>query len=93
MDMTTLRAEIDAVDIELISLLARRHRLIDRAAEIKAIEGLPADIPWRVEEVISNARCSAAEKGLDPELIGSIWRQLVTAAIRHEDRQLKGGQK
>lgn len=89
-DMPELRAEIDALDAELIALLARRRALIDRAAQIKKQRALPARIDWRVEEVIANARRHAAEKRLDPELIGAIWRQLVEAAIAQENRHLKG---
>lgn len=89
-DMPTLRAEIDALDAELIALLARRRALIGRAARIKKAAELPARIDWRVEQVVANARRHAAEQGLDPELIGAIWRQLVEAAIAQEDRHLKG---
>ncbi|RMC32994.1 chorismate mutase family protein [Paracoccus alkanivorans] len=89
-DMPALRAEIDALDAELIALLARRRALIDRAARIKKAAELPARIGWRVEQVVANARRHAAEQGLDPELIEAIWRQLVEAAIAQEDRHLKG---
>lgn len=89
-DMPALRAEIDALDAELIALLARRRALIDRAAQIKKDRALPARIDWRVEEVVANARRHATAKGLDPELIGAIWRQLVEAAIAQENRHLKG---
>ena len=89
-DMPALRTEIDALDAELVRLLARRHALIDRAAQIKKIGKLPARIDWRVEEVVANAARHAVENGLDPELIGSIWRQLVEAAIAQEDCHLKG---
>ncbi|MBU3030054.1 chorismate mutase [Paracoccus sp. XHP0099] len=90
--MTALRAEIDALDRQLIALLARRHALIDRAGRIKAAENLPARIGWRVEQVVANARHNAAAAGLEPDLIETIWRQLVEAAIAQEDRQLKGRQ-
>lgn len=90
-DMPTLRAAIDAVDQELIRLFTRRHALIDRAAQIKAVQQLPARIDARVEEVVANAQRNATENGLDPELFGSLWRQLVEAAIMQEERQLTGG--
>lgn len=89
-DMPTLRAEIDALDAQLIALFAKRRALIDRAARIKASAGLPARIDWRVEEVVANARRNAAEAGLDGDLFEAIWRQLVEAAIAQEDRHLKG---
>lgn len=87
-DMATLRARIDALDADLIALLARRHALIDRAAQIKARAGLPARIEARVEAVVLNARRHAVAHGLDPELIESLWRQIVEAAIAHEERHL-----
>lgn len=39
--MTDLRAQIDAIDVELINLLATRSLYIDQAADLKKIEGLP----------------------------------------------------
>lgn len=89
-DMDTLRARIDALDERIVDLLAQRHALIDRAARIKKATGLPARIDSRVEEVVANARRHAASRGLDPELIGSLWRQMVDAAIAQEDRHLQG---
>ncbi|WP_089345906.1 chorismate mutase [Paracoccus seriniphilus] len=89
-DMTALRQKIDEVDGQLIELLAHRRALIDRAARIKARDHLPARIDWRVEEVVENARRNAIAAGLDGELIASIWRTLVEAAIAQEDCQLKG---
>ncbi|MDO5647888.1 chorismate mutase [Paracoccus sp. (in: a-proteobacteria)] len=88
-DMTALRAEIDDLDQNLIALLARRMALIQRAAEIKARDGLPARIDVRVEQVALNARRNAQAAGLDPDLIENIWRQLIEAAIAQEDLHLK----
>lgn len=54
-DMPALRARIDDVDRQLMALFAHRHALIDRAAQIKRGNGLPARIDDRVEEVAMNA--------------------------------------
>lgn len=89
-DMATLRAHIDALDEQLVGLLAQRHALIARAARIKEQIGLPARIDERVEEVVANAGRHAASRGLDRALIETIWRQLVEAAIAQEDRYLNG---
>ncbi|CAM3217278.1 chorismate mutase [Paracoccus nototheniae] len=87
-DMAALRTEIDAVDAQLMALLARRHALIDRAAQIKSGNGLPARIEARVEEVVANIRDHARGHGLDPDLYDRLWRQLIEAAIAQEERQL-----
>lgn len=89
-DMATLRAHIDALDEQLVTLLAERHALIARAARIKEQVGLPARIDARVDEVVVNVGRHAASRGLDPALIQHIWRQLIEAAIAQEDRYLNG---
>lgn len=88
LSMAALRAEIDALDAEIVALMADRARLIDRAAQLKPGEGLPARIDARVEEVVRNARAQAEARGLDPTLIEMIWRQIVEWSIAREERVL-----
>ena len=90
-DMAELRREVDATDRALIDMLARRARLIDRAAELKREAGLPARIETRVEEVVANAREGASGAGLDPELAETLWRHLIEWSIRREERVLGTG--
>ena len=89
--MAELRAEIDALDARLVALLADRARLIDRAAELKPGEGMPARIAARVEEVVGNAAAAATAQGLDPALVEGIWRALVNWSIAREERVLGKG--
>ncbi len=86
--MHELRREIDALDAELVALLAERARYIDRASELKPAEGLPARIEERVEEVIGNARANAHRAGLDADLVEALWRQLVEWSIAREEQVL-----
>ena len=51
--MRDLRTEIDRFDRQLVEMLVRRAAYIDRAAELKPAEGLPARIPDRVEAVVN----------------------------------------
>lgn len=87
-DMASLRHAIDAVDRDLAMLLARRSRLIDRAAVLKAAVGWPARIDERVEEVVANARRNAGACGLDPDLAEALWRLMMDHFIAHEARML-----
>lgn len=82
--MPALRAEIDVLDKSLIALLATRATYIDRAIELKQINGWPARIPDRVEDVVSKVCQSAEDQGLDPELIEQLWRQLIDWSIARE---------
>ena len=87
--MYDLRRRIDALDDQLIALLAQRARLIDEAARIKARENLPARIDSRVEEVAANARQLAQAHGLDPDLAEALWRLMMDHFIAQEDRHLR----
>ncbi|MBN2905152.1 MAG: chorismate mutase [Rhodobacteraceae bacterium] len=84
-DMTELRVQIDALDRELVALLARRAGYIDRAAELKPGEGLPARIGSRIDDVIAKVRARAGEEGLDPDLAEALWHELIEWAIRREE--------
>lgn len=86
--MEELRAEIDTLDRDLMRLLAERSRYIDRAAEIKTQEALPARIDWRVEQVAMNARKNASDFGFDPDLAERLWRELIEWSIAREDAVL-----
>ncbi|KIC13647.1 chorismate mutase [Leisingera sp. ANG-Vp] len=87
--MAEVRAEIDRMDRELVRMLAQRAGYIDRATALKQLNGWPARIPERVEEVVMNARAAADGQGLDPDLIESLWRQLVDWSIAREARVIR----
>ncbi|MCU0832017.1 MAG: chorismate mutase [Rhizobiaceae bacterium] len=83
--MVELREAIDALDAAIVGLLAKRAHYIDRAAVLKQQEGLPANIPARVEDVVAKVRARAAAEGLDPELAELIWRRVITWSIAREE--------
>ena len=87
-NMTELRVEIDRLDGEIVALLAQRVGYIDRAAELKPAEGLPARIDSRVEEVVQRVRSRAETEGFDPVLADRIWRQLIDWSIAREEQTL-----
>jgi isochorismate pyruvate lyase len=86
--MIELRAAIDELDGSIVQLLAKRATYIDRAAELKSVNGLPANIPARVEEVVAKVKANAAREGFDPQLAEQIWRQLISWSIAREERKL-----
>lgn len=86
--MAELRVQIDAIDIELITLMATRSRYIDRAVDLKRIEGLPARTVDRVAEVLDKVSATASEKGLDPDLARKLWAELIEWSIQQEIKEL-----
>lgn len=86
--MTDLRHLIDRIDRDIVGLLALRQNCIDRAAVLKASEGMPARIPNRVEEVVSRVREAALARGADPDLVETLWRQMIEWSISREEVSL-----
>ena len=81
--MGQVRAGVDAVDRELVALLARRFAYMNAAARIKPAREAVRD-EARKAEVIANARALAEAGGLPGSAIASLWNELVEASIAYE---------
>jgi isochorismate pyruvate lyase len=81
--MAEVRAGVDALDLELVALLARRFGYMDAAARIKAGRCEVRD-EARKAQVIANASAAAAAAGLPAGLAETLWEALVEASIAHE---------
>ena len=81
--MAELRAAIDALDQQLVILLARRQAYIERAAVLKQDRGAVRD-DARVEQVIAKVLAEAKEAGLAGSIAEPVWRTLIEQSIRHE---------
>ena len=75
--MVEVRAGVDALDQELVALLARRFGYMDAAARIKPSRSDVRD-EARKAQVIANASAAAAA-GLPEGLAEAIWEALVEA--------------
>ncbi|MFF0523242.1 chorismate mutase [Actinomadura nitritigenes] len=75
-----VRARIDAIDGDLVRLLAERQGLVRAAAAFKADTGA-VRAPGRVEQVVALARERAASAGLSPEVAEAVWRAMIGAFI------------
>ncbi len=81
--MTEVRAGVDALDRELVALLARRFGYMDAAARIKPERGHVRD-EARKAAVIANARVEAERLGLPGDVVADLWERLVEASIAYE---------
>ena len=81
--MGEVRAGVDALDRELMLLLARRFGYMQAAARIKADRDMVRD-EARKAEVIANVRAEAVGLGLPEELVAGLWERLVEASIAYE---------
>jgi len=76
-ELQGLREEIDWLDQELLSLLAKRFEITRRVGEYKKINSLPPLSLERETEIFRNCADSAEKLGLNPEMITKIFRIII----------------
>ncbi|AGH48548.1 MULTISPECIES: chorismate mutase [Sphingomonadales] len=81
--MIEVRAGVDALDEQIVTLLGRRMRYMDAAARIKTTRGAVRD-EARKAQVIDNAAAVAARVGVPPALVRALYEQLVEGSIAYE---------
>lgn len=81
-----VREGIDALDREMLRLLAQRMELAMRAARAKASVGRGVRDPRREEQVLSARRESAEALGLDPDATSEIFRSIMNLSRAHQAR-------
>ena len=77
------RARIDALDGQLIRLLAERFEITKAVGAHKAEVGLPPADPGREAEQVARLRAIAEEVGMDPAFSEQVFRLIVDEVIRH----------
>jgi isochorismate pyruvate lyase len=85
-EMSDVRRVIDELDDELVALLAKRQRQIERAAKVKPALGVPARVPDRVDEVLARVLGAARREGLSVEVAMNLWTAIIEWSIRYEER-------
>jgi isochorismate pyruvate lyase len=81
--MSQVRTGIDALDAELVRLLAERFAYMRAAARIKPERSQVRD-EARKAEVIANAARLASELGIPAALVEDLWERLVEGSIAYE---------
>jgi isochorismate pyruvate lyase len=81
--MADVRSGIDALDAEIVAMLARRFAYMRAAARIKPDRSQVRD-EARKAEVIANAARLAGELGIPAELVEELWERLVEGSIAYE---------
>ncbi|WP_137151978.1 chorismate mutase [Devosia sp. FKR38] len=78
-----VRAEIDRIDLALLTLFAERHAYVTRMAEIKTDPHEARD-PTRIEAVIARVRERSLALDLDEDQAELVWRTLIDWNINYE---------
>jgi isochorismate pyruvate lyase len=81
--MAEVRAGVDAVDRELIVLLAQRFGYMRAAARIKTERSAVRDED-RKDAVIAAAKAAARASAVPEPLVAALWEMLVESSIAYE---------
>ena len=81
--MAEVRAGVDALDRELVALLATRFGYMRAAARIKQSRDAVRD-EERKARVIAAAVAEAEAKGIPGDVVADIWERLVECSIAYE---------
>jgi isochorismate pyruvate lyase len=83
--LTEIRRRIDEIDREIVSLVARRNKLVHEVLEHK--RGADIRVPEREEEVLANVRRLAAATGADMAVVERVYRAMIDAFVEYELRE------
>ncbi|MHA6287084.1 chorismate mutase [Maricaulis sp. CAU 1757] len=81
--MAEVREGVDALDRQLVALIAERTRYMEAAARIKPSRDVVRD-EWRIRDVLDKVCSSARSEGLPVEIAEPVWRELVERSIAYE---------
>jgi chorismate mutase len=77
MSLAELREEIEALDRELVELIAQRTYVADTIARVKAEEGLPTVDEAQEQRVMDRAGENADRFDVDTNLVKAVFRLLI----------------
>jgi chorismate mutase len=84
--LTNLRLKLDALDAELLTLLAARRNAVMEIAAYKQRHGLPAYDPERQRVHLAAMQIRGAEFGLAREYVSAIFQTLFAQALQDHAR-------
>ncbi len=76
-ELAELRKQIDAVDEQIVSLLAQRQAVVDGVVQLKKSKNLPIYHPAREEDLISKRRRQSIGAGLNPDFVEDLYRTII----------------
>lgn len=82
--LADLRDKIDAVDKQMIDLLAQRLSLVEEVGEVKSEHGLPIYAPDREAAMLASRRAEAESRGVPAQLIEDILRRTMRESYASE---------
>ena len=87
MELAEIRAAIDALDDQIVDIIAQRQRLVEAAGRRK-VNAAAVPAPERVAQVIGRVRARARESGAEPDVVEATYRAMIGAFVELERRHV-----
>ena len=85
-----LRAQIDEIDWQILSLLAQRQGQVEKVVKLKKKHNIPVYHPAREEDLISKLRVQAGKANLDPDFMEDLYRVILKQSRVKQIDQMQG---
>ena len=82
-NINEIRSEIDRIDLQIVSAIAKRQLCVRAASKFKTSE-TAVKAPERQAAMLRQRRSWAQEKGLSPDIIEKLFKDLVQHFIQEE---------
>ncbi|TRX57461.1 bifunctional chorismate mutase/prephenate dehydrogenase [Thalassomonas sp. M1454] len=81
------RIEIDEIDQELVTLLAKRREVTARVGDIKSKVGMPIFAPEREQALLSKLKKQAMHANLSTQLVEDLFRRIMRDSYSSQDEK------
>jgi chorismate mutase len=87
-EMGPLRDEINRLNEEILEKIRERVRVALRIGEAKKRHGIPVVDRAREEVVLNHVGGLAGDRGLDPEGVRRVFREIIDLCVRAEEEHV-----
>ncbi|MCG8689546.1 MAG: bifunctional chorismate mutase/prephenate dehydrogenase [Desulfobacterales bacterium] len=84
-----MRDEIDRIDADILSLLARRQAQVEKVVALKKKHDMPVYHPAREEDLISQLRSQAVKASVDPDFLEDLYRVILRQSRIKQTRKME----
>ena len=87
-DLSVFRGKIDAIDDEIVQLLARRFGIAAQVAAFKQANGIAVRLEDRIEEVLDRVADKARKNGAQADAVRAIYQTIIETTCRFEEARI-----
>jgi len=85
LEFAQVRKDIDAVDAELVGLIAQRQKLTAKVGQLKATLKLPLYVPSREKDLIQKKRALGQSLSVSPDLVEDVLRRIMRDSYTNQN--------